>query len=264
MFFDVRHTTQYDYSTPVQLADHVLRLSPRPDRVRALTHQLEIFPPPLRQDAGTDSHGNHLTHLSFSGETRAFSVVSHLSCEVTGPAPLDHRAAWADMSPYLAQTPIDPDVVGFATDLMSGRTVTGFLDALTQSLYRRTDRLIRHEGNAQTAGETLRTARGACRDLTVLFIDACRSQGLPARFVSGYQARAESVDGNRHLHAWPEVWLPDTGWVGYDPTHGVATGDTHLPLAAAPFQADTMPVQGGFYANGVTSTLTFTLEIVTR
>ncbi len=68
----------------------------------------------------------------------------------------------------------------------------------------------------------------------VLFIAAARSQGLAARFVSGYQAEADTPDGRRHLHAWPEVFLPGIGWRGYDPTQGVPVTDGHVATRAAP------------------------------
>ena len=128
-------------------------------------------------------------------------------------------------------------------------------------MFARTDRHIRPDGNAQDAVHTLMSGRGACRDLSVLFMATCRSLGIPARFASGYQAFSEAVDGGRHLHAWPEVWLPGVGWRGYDPTHGLAITNGHVALAAAPEQAATMPVEGGFWGTGVTSTLNYTLEI---
>jgi transglutaminase-like putative cysteine protease len=62
--------------------------------------------------------------------------------------------------------------------------------------------------------------------------------------VSGYQARSTRPD--RHLHAWPEVYLPGGGWRGFDPTRGIAIADTHVALAAAPTPAATMPIEGSF------------------
>ena len=82
----------------------------------------------------------------------------------------------------------------------------------------------------------------------MLFLAACRSLGLPARFVSGYQAHAETPDGRRHLHAWAQARLPGLGWRGYDPTHGLAVADGHVALCAAPEQGATMPVEGGYWA----------------
>src|SRR6516225_8438153 len=98
-------------------------------------------------------------------------------------------------------------------------------------------------------------------DLTVLFISACRSLGIAARFVSGYQAHAESQDGRRHLHAWPEVFLPGRGWRGFDATHGTVVNDGHVALCAAPEQSATMPIEGGFFGDGITAALDYHVQI---
>ena len=84
--------------------------------------------------------------------------------------------------------------------------------------------------------------------------------GLPTRFVSGYQ-KGDLESERRHLHAWPEVYLPGGGWRGYDPTHGTPIIDTHVPIAAAALARDTMPVTGTFSGQEATSQLDFDLSI---
>jgi len=108
---------------------------------------------------------------------------------------------------------------------------------------------------AADADAVHRLGHGVCRDATNLFLAACRSLGAPARFVSGYQANADTPDGRRRLHAWPEAFAAGLGWLGYDPTHGVKVSDGYVSLCAAPGQAATMPVEGGCHGGGVTSTL---------
>ncbi len=48
--------------------------------------------------------------------------------------------------------------------------------------------------------------------------------------------------------------------------HGIRVGDGHVALCAAPTQAETMPIEGGFYFDGATvnSTLDYSLRIATR
>jgi transglutaminase-like putative cysteine protease len=84
---------------------------------------------------------------------------------------------------------------------------------------------------------------GSCRDFAVLFMAACQAVGLAARFVSGYQEGDEAQEA-RELHAWPEVYIPGGGWRGFDPTHGLAVCDRHVPLAAAAHPANAAPVSG--------------------
>jgi transglutaminase-like putative cysteine protease len=145
------------------------------------------------------------------------------------------------------------------------RDPLAFLDHLVRTLHTGFEHIVRLSGNAQTAAETLAARRGACRDVTVLFMEASRSVGIASRFVSGYQARAETAAQQRYLHAWPEILVPGVGFRGWDPTHGVRVADEHLALAAAPEQEGTMPIEGGFTFIGETvhSTLDFSLEIET-
>ena len=87
---------------------------------------------------------------------------------------------------------------------------------------------------------------------------------MAGRFCSGYQAAADTPDGRRYLHAWPEIFLPGAGWRGWDPTHGISVGDGHVALCAAPDQAATMPVTGGYYfGDAITATLDFEVTIRT-
>jgi transglutaminase-like putative cysteine protease len=256
MRFTVRHDTLYRYSAPVRLGDQLLRL--KPYGVHALDHRYEITPTPVWREDGLSAFGMPETRVGFAGETDVLHIVSRFTCETGHPTPVSDQP---NMATYLHLLPED-SVTGFARDLLAeAGDVPRFLELLTETLYRRTDRHIRPTGYAQTAEETLRIGRGACRDLAVLFIAACRSLGIPARFVSGYQAKAETPDGKRHLHAWPEVWLSGVGWQGYDPTHGVAVADGHVALSAAPDQMGTMPIEGGFWGDGVSSELEFGLEI---
>ena len=66
------------------------------------------------------------------------------------------------------------------------------------------------------------------------------------------------------VSARPEVLVPELGWVGWDPTHGIPVGAGHVALCAAPSQAETMPIEGGFFFNDsdVTSTLTYEITFV--
>ena len=270
MRFSVRHATVYRYSKPVRLGAHRLRMSPRGQNVSLHFQDIHVSPDPAARRDGLDPYGNPVTELEFGDATELLAFESAFELDTIAPPPVSA----ANLPPlpwprgtgdatFLPAAAPDAAVADFADGLVRATDweAAEFIDLLNETLFTRTDRHIRPEGAAQAAGVTLRTARGACRDLTVLFMEAARTQGIPARFVSGYQARAESVDGQRHLHAWPEVFLPGHGWQGYDPTHGMPVTDGHVALSAAPDQAETMPVEGGFYGDNVTSKLEYEVEI---
>lgn len=267
MRFRVRHETTYRYDTPVTLGAHVLRLTPRPDGVRIVSHDIVVEPAPVTRRDETDAFGNAITRLEFADTTHSLRVESRFALD-TRPAPalsanlppLPWRAADAPLADG-----IHPDVRAFAEELARAADLDtiAFLDRLCLAIFSRTALSIRPSGDARPAHETLALGKGACRDVTVLFVEATRALGLPARFVSGYQAHADTADGRRHLHAWPEALLPGIGWRGWDVTHGTRVTDGHVALCAAPTQAATMPIEGGFSfsGNAVHSTLDYALSI---
>jgi transglutaminase-like putative cysteine protease len=274
MRFSVCHETLYRYSMPVGLGSHVLRLNPRADGARILAGSLTVDPAPATRHEQTDRFGNRVTQVSFTGVSDHLRIESCFDIDILSPAPLRDPGLpplpWSSGSPdelaaYRPAGAPDAAVQTFAAALAAetGGAALSLLDRLSRALFTRMARHIRIEGVAQAPAHTLAIGSGACRDLTVLFMAACRSLGIAARFVSGYQAQADTPDGQRHLHAWPEVFLPGLGWRGFDPTHGIAVTDGHVALCAAPDQAATMPVEGGFFGNGVTATLEYRVQIAT-
>jgi transglutaminase-like putative cysteine protease len=96
--------------------------------------------------------------------------------------------------------------------------------------------------------------------LTVLFSEVCRAVGLASRFVSGYYALPDD-DGQRHLHAWSEVYVPGAGWRGFDPGLGLAVSDHHVAVAAGSLPWAAAPIVGSFRGNDAISSLDTELEI---
>ncbi len=111
----------------------------------------------------------------------------------------------------------------------------------------------REEGEAFPPAETLRRARGACRDTAVLLAAVLRSQGLAARLASGYLWESASDPAERKadsaLHAWTEVYLPGAGWVGCDPSNGVLVDHHYLTAAVGLVPEDVAPVAGLYFGD---------------
>ncbi len=269
----IRHVTSYRYSTAVAFAPHVVRLAPRLDSVGCVSRSLYVTPAPLGVADFNDEFGNTCTRVTFDAyQSSELSFDSRVEVQTFARPqlapqlrlpPLPWAAPYPDEWFAYRQPDLSAEVAALAQKLAreAGHAPLRFFELLCRTLYATIDRKIRLEGAAQTPAQTLALGRGACRDLTVLFLAVCRSLGVAGRFVSGYQGQEASPDGKRHLHAWPEVFIPELGWLGWDPTHGVEVGPGHVALSAAPEQAATMPVDGGFYFNGptVTSTLEYSI-----
>ena len=93
---------------------------------------------------------------------------------------------------------------------------------------------------------------GACRDFALLMMEAVRSLGFAAHFVSGYLYDADLVGGTAPMvgggatHAWADVYLPGAGWVEFDPTNGLIAGRNLIRVSVARTPDHAIPVAGGY------------------
>lgn len=265
MRFDVDHLTRYTYDRPVRLGEHRIRLHPRDDPgLQLLRYALEIDPLPAKVAQFTDHDGNRIALCEFEGEVTQLTVRSHFLARSPQPSGQSAQrglpsrqspysdAQRAELSPWLGAAPPPPAVLALAEALQRETDDTvAFVEHLNGWLFRSIERAIRDTGMPLAPEETLARRRGACRDLTVLFIAVCRARALAARFVSGYQHRPAdaSAPASRYMHAWPEVYLPGAGWLGFDPTRGEAVGAAHLALAAGARPEDAAPIEGSFFGD---------------
>ena len=162
-----------------------------------------------------------------------------------------------------AEGPAGGTVAAWAAELAAAveHNTTAFLMQLADRIHHDFQHVGRFEGEPMAPEQTLAGRSGACRDTAMLFVAACRSQGLAARFVSGYSIHHPPEVTEHELHAWAEVYLPGAGWRGYDPSLGLAVADGHLVLATAPDHILAAPVTGTYRGTGVTSTMTYALTV---
>ena len=269
----VTHETEYRYDKPVTLLAHRLMLRPRDSHdLRLLETKLTVSPPAVSTRWAHDVFGNSVCYLNFSRDR----IVDHLVIASTldlrhyptrADLPMDPQAETFPFSYTSAEVPDlarlierhydDPErmVDAWAHGFLSTAGPTGtmaMLTAMTRTI--RAD--FRYEGR-QAEGTnnplvTLASRSGACRDFAVFMMEAARSLGLAARFVSGYLyderlvASDEPVIGGGATHAWVEVYLPGAGWVEFDPTNGWVAGRNLIRVSVARTPQQAVPISGSF------------------
>lgn len=96
------------------------------------------------------------------------------------------------------------------------------------------------------AASALKDRRGVCQDYAHVMLSFCRSQGIPARYVSGYFFNGKTGDENEASHAWVEIFVPHFGWKAWDPTHNREADPRYIKLAIGRDYGDIRPVSGTY------------------
>lgn len=94
--------------------------------------------------------------------------------------------------------------------------------------------------------EALSARSGVCQDFTHIMLTLARGLGIPSRYVSGYLFHRNDRSDEDASHAWVEAWLPELGWVGFDPTNNLIVGDRHIRVTVAQDYATAAPSRGVF------------------
>ena len=269
MLFEVTHITRFSYSQPVFLEPLSVRLRPRNDSWQKLLHfDMRFEPPPAGLYTYLDLEGNDTSRVSFNGIQEALTITTTFEAETFRTNPFDFildpaalvlpvvydEDTAAALAPYCDRATSGDEVTRFAEGIateVDGNTVP-FLSVLTRRIQETCRLATRRLGDPRPASVTLENRRGACRDVAVLLMEACRAVGLAARFVSGYE-EGDPKRSERELHAWVEVYLPGAGWRGYDPTQGLAVSDRHVALAAGLTSRAAAPTSGTFRGTGASS-----------
>jgi transglutaminase-like putative cysteine protease len=279
MQYQITHETTYKYDRPVRLAPHLIRLRPRSDVAQTLnSFELKILPEPIQIVENIDLDGNNQIKLWFDNllvNTLIITANSQVTTHRNNPfnfivedwatqLPIDYPSSIAtQLSPYLSGS-IDPVAYQLAQSILvdTQGNLIEFLTALNLKINRACQYIIRETGDPFPPSITWQQKTGSCRDLTVLFMAACRAVGLAARFVSGYE-QGDPDSNDKHPHAWVEVYLPGAGWRGYDPNHGVVVQDRHIAVVASAYSQQTIPISGTLIqAVGVSSQMDYQLSII--
>jgi len=265
----IRHLTTYRYRNPVAFGEHRMMLRPLESYdQRLLSAELTISPEPSVLHTIQDVFGNCVGIARFQGRSDTICFDSRVRLEHT-PQPafagLDAEDGYRATLPF-AYSPEDlpdlarsmerlhPDPDGVVETWARrfvrpvGKTsLRTLLSDMTHAIHGEFAYGTRLSGEPQSPIETLALRRGSCRDFAMLMIEAVRSLGFAARFVSGYvysSSKKGGRTGGGHTHAWVRVYLPVCGWVEFDPTNGIVGNADLVRVAIARDPRQATPLHG--------------------
>ena len=262
----VRHSTVYRYREPVTFGEHRMLFRPRESHdLRLIDIDLVITPQPAQLRWLHDPFDNSVTIATFEGsasELRFESTVTLAHFE--NPLPEYPLEEYARTYPFRYSDEDFPNLTRALDRHYPGEGVAKwalqFLDpsdatdtmkmlrAMTHGIREQIRYNRRIEKGVQAPEETLLIRRGSCRDFAVLMMEAARSLGIAARFVSGYifVPNRSGLAGGGATHAWMQAYLPGAGWIDFDPTNSIIGNRNLIRVAVAWAPEYALPLWGTY------------------
>jgi len=268
--YHLLHATEFRYDGPVSESYNEVRLRPIHDETQSCLSFRLVTNPASRGTSYRDAFGNWVHQFNILPEHHHLKIEAE-SVVLAHDAPVARsgRMKLSELDGHLEElqeeyldflvpTGYVPHVAQLdeLIELASGGgdgTISGFVQAASDLIHQR----FKYEKGTthvnSSIEDSLSLGAGVCQDFAHVLLGVARKRGLPARYVSGYlvpeaaaspDAKLQEVIGGYASHAWAEVYLPDSGWMGLDPTLGKPLGLQHVRVAYGRDYGDVAPVRG--------------------
>jgi transglutaminase-like putative cysteine protease/predicted glutamine amidotransferase len=284
--YDVRHRTVYRYEQPVEKSTHVFRLMPMHDRKQSvLVHEMTLSVEGHQREY-EDVFGNAVRRVLIETPFQELVIEARSRVELLDTDPLSFRPiharstiplVWMPWQRHMLQPFLLPqelaeselqELASYAMSFVE-RNDYDLLDTLLDinaTIFKEYEYRQGSTNVFTTPFDVYANRRGVCQDFANLFICLARLLGVPARYVCGYvytgsaaAAASDPLAANQRQgeasHAWVQVYLPEVGWKGFDPTNGLLTQTEHVRVASGRNYVDATPTSGTIFLGGGAETL---------
>lgn len=276
MKYKISHRTEYEYAHPVANCYNIGRLMPRdlPGQ-HCLRTQVLVDPTPASYREFTDHFGNRACYFDIQHSHRRLAVtsVSEVTRDVTSAAG-DPGPGWKQALQILRESR-DPELLQIREFMLPSplirpsRQISRYVEKFFvaekpvrdcvidfgRSIYRNFEYDPEFSDIATPLGDVMTHKRGVCQDFAHVAIAGIRAMGLPAAYVSGYLETVpapgrEKLRGADASHAWFRAYVPELGWMEFDPTNDTEPGNQHVVLGYGRDYADVAPLRGVIQGGG--------------
>ena len=281
MHYSIRHLTKFRYRSPVSESIMELMMHPRSDgSQRCLNFQVSVSPR-CRVFSYRDHLANHVHHFDIPVQHEQLVIVAESLVEVQPLPELPYSlgaGAWEELdrlveaddfwemllpSEFACPTPALEKLAN-QLDVRRRDDPLRVLHTLNQQMYEYFSYVPNSTRADSPIDVALKNKGGVCQDFAHIMTTLVRTRlRIPCRYVSGYlsqspdspdAAQGEAASGEKRTdrspssatHAWVEAYLPELGWVGFDPTNWLYANDRHIRTAIGRDYSDVPPTHGIF------------------
>jgi transglutaminase-like putative cysteine protease len=248
MRISVRHTTSYSYTSHVEYEAQALRLAPRNHAGQRVLSWRVTDASGRALPSIDDGYGNAVHLLTIVRSHRDAGVIAEGEVETSDTHGVVREAPETLPVAYWRRTTEmtapDQALRQLAADAEGTTDSIERLHRLMGRVRNRIDYVIGQTDVTTTAAQALAHAKGVCQDHAHVFIACARMLGHPARYVSGYLWTSDQSMAAEAGHAWAEAYVPDLGWVGFDPANNTCPTEAYVRVAVGLDYGEAAPVRG--------------------
>jgi len=268
----VKHITRFGYSRPIRHSRHCLHLRPIDDvHQKVVNYRLQIVPD-VSITEFEDVFGNWASRFEINQPFKELTLTAESTIALSGVDPFAFTHApirpsfplvwmpWEHMmlSPYLAPVELPESQLRELYDYAMSFVAQNHQDlmetlfSINLTLFREYKFVPGSTGLETTPYEVFTKKQGVCQDFANLFICMARLLGIPARYVCGYVYTGHQggpFAQSDASHAWPQLYIPEVGWRGFDPTNGILESTNHIRVAVGRHYRDAAPTSGTLYSS---------------
>ena len=284
----VKHITRYRYDSPIQRSKHIVHLRPIDDIDQRVQNYRLLIVPEVSIVEFEDVFGNWASRFEISQPYKELTVTAESTITLSGVDPFAFAhwpirpsiplvwMPWEHMmlSPYLAPVELPEtqlrELYDYAMSFVeyNHHDLMETLFAINLTLFREYKYFPGSTRLETTPYEVFISKKGVCQDFANLFICMARLLGIPARYVCGYVYTGNSATRDKGAsrpksdasHAWLQLYIPNVGWKGFDPTNGILASTNHIRVAYGRHYRDVTPTAGTLYSSAQ-ETMTIDVQV---
>lgn len=282
MIYDIYHKTEFQYQSNVTFSHNIARLKPKVTPYQnVLEFSMEITPKVFESHEFTDMFGNSNTHMLIREPHHSLTVIGKSKVEifperiaehiesvkrnsVTYGRALERLSRFHIDDVYAKQYLFESALIPYGSEQIKAYALESFQK--DRDIFESTHELMERIFNdfqflsgfsdiTTPVEEIFQAKKGVCQDFAQFAISALRTIGLPAKYMSGYietlpPEGKKKLFGTDASHAWFAVYIPNAGWVEFDPTNNIMPKEQHILLGYGRDYHDISPLKGVVMSSG--------------